>query len=203
MPGPCPNIVLHGFAVIHDQGVHSNACACASKQLKDAASKRASEGVRERSEAGSDVASGQASEWVREESEGGSDVASGQASERVRERSEGGSDVASGQARNSRNGAKHEYWGKHHLGGALVLALNTGLRNAALTHNGPAGNRSRGEDGARATQEGGRAGLNGGRGVAGLDHRVDDVGGGTAAVGGDHCLQSWQLMRMQYEVAVV
>ena len=152
MPGPCPNIVLHGFAVIHDQGVHSNACACASKQLKDAASKRASEGVRERSEAGSDV--------------------------------------ASGQARNSRNGAKHEYWGKHHLGGALVLALNTGLRNAALTHNGPAGNRSRGEDGARATQEGGRAGLNGGRGVAGLDHRVDDVGGGTAAVGGDHCLQS-------------
>ena len=99
--------------------------------------------------------------------------------------------------------AKHEYWGKHHLGGSLILALNTSLRNAALTHNGFAGNCRRDEDGARATQEGGRAGLNGGRGVAGLNHGVDDVGGGAAAVGGDGCLQSWQLIRTQHEIAVV
>ena len=100
-------------------------------------------------------------------------------------------------------GAKHEYWGRHHLGGSLILALNTSLRNAAFTHNGLAGNCRRDEDGARATQEGGGAGLDGGRSVAGLNHGVDDVGGGTAAVGGDDCLQSWQLMRMQCEIAVV
>ena len=134
--------------------------------------------------------------------------------------SEGGSDVTSGQTSKSRSGiiqaievnhpimvehagAKHEYWGRHHLGGSLILALNTSLWNAALTHNGFGGNCSRGVDGARATQEGGRAGLNGGRGVAGLDHGVDDVGGSAAAVGGDCCLQSWQLIRTQYEIAVV
>ena len=93
--------------------------------------------------------------------------------------------------------------GKHHLGGSLVLTLNTSLRDAALTHNGLAGNCRRDEDGARATQEGGGAGLNGGRGVARLHHRVDNVGGGAAAVGGDRCLQSWQLMRMQFEIAGV
>ena len=139
------------------------------------------------------------------------------ASERV---SEGGNAAASGQTSKSRNGitqaievhhpvmvehagARHEYWGRHHLSGSLILALNTTLRNAALTHNGFAGNCSRGVDGARATQEGGGAGLNGGRGVAGLGHRVDDIGGGTATVGGDDCLQSQQLMRVQYEIAVV
>ena len=92
--------------------------------------------------------------------------------------------------------------GKHHLGGSLVLALDTSLRSAALTHNGLAGNCRRDEDGARATQEGGGAGLNGRRGVVGLNHGVDDVGGGAAAVGGDGCLQSWQLMSTQCEIAV-
>ena len=72
-----------------------------------------------------------------------------------------------------------------HLARAVPVSVPSFCGDAGLAHNGPGDDRAGGDCVGRAAQNGHRAGDNGGRGVARLHCRVDDVGGGAAAVGGD------------------
>ena len=78
--------------------------------------------------------------------------------------------------------------GKLYLGRGLPFSLNAPLRQAVLTHNGPAGHCSAADDNARPPQERHRAGLNRGRAVGGLHHGVHLVSGGAATHWCDCCL---------------